>query len=30
MTHPIVLDGRNIFDPEKMEEMGFVYKSIGR
>jgi UDPglucose 6-dehydrogenase len=30
MTHPIVVDGRNIFDPEKMEEMGFVYKSIGR
>ncbi len=30
MTHPIVIDGRNIFDPEKMEEKGFVYKSIGR
>ncbi len=30
MTHPIVLDGRNIFDPQKMTELGFVYKSIGR
>ncbi|HUJ10071.1 MAG TPA: UDP-glucose/GDP-mannose dehydrogenase family protein [Verrucomicrobiae bacterium] len=30
MNHPIVLDGRNIFDPQKMSELGFVYKSIGR
>jgi len=30
MNHPIVLDGRNLFDPEKMTERGFVYKSIGR
>ena len=30
MNHPIVLDGRNLFDPEKMIERGFVYKSIGR
>jgi UDPglucose 6-dehydrogenase len=30
MNHPIIIDGRNIFDPEKMEEKGFIYKSIGR
>lgn len=30
LTHPIVIDGRNIFDPQKMDEEGFVYKSIGR
>lgn len=30
MTHPIVIDGRNIFDPKIMEEKGFIYKSIGR
>lgn len=30
MAQPIVLDGRNIFDPKKMLEAGFVYKSIGR
>lgn len=27
---PVVIDGRNIFDPEKMKKMGFVYKGIGR
>ncbi len=30
MSHPILIDGRNIFDPKKMEEEGFVYKSVGR
>lgn len=30
MTHPILIDGRNIFEPKKMEEEGFVYKSVGR
>ncbi len=27
---PIVIDGRNVFDPEKMSEHGFAYHSIGR
>lgn len=26
----IVFDGRNVFDVEKMEELGYYYKSIGR
>jgi len=30
MTHPILFDGRNLFDPEEMERLGFIYKSIGR
>jgi len=27
---PIVVDGRNIYDPKTMEQMGFIYRSIGR
>ena len=30
LTHPIMFDGRNLFDPAEMERMGFIYKSIGR
>ncbi|MEA1929112.1 MAG: UDP-glucose/GDP-mannose dehydrogenase family protein [Candidatus Auribacterota bacterium] len=30
LHQPIILDGRNIYDPVKMEEMGFTYKSVGR
>jgi UDPglucose 6-dehydrogenase len=30
MTHPIVFDGRNVFDPNKMKALGYVYKSVGR
>ncbi len=30
MTTPIVVDGRNLFDPAEMEQFGFIYKSIGR
>ncbi|MFH1369618.1 MAG: UDP-glucose/GDP-mannose dehydrogenase family protein [Elusimicrobiota bacterium] len=27
---PIIIDGRNIFDVEKMEKLGFTYKGLGR
>jgi len=30
LTHPILFDGRNLFDPGEMEKLGFIYKSIGR
>jgi UDPglucose 6-dehydrogenase len=30
LTHPIMFDGRNLFDPVKMEKLGWTYKSIGR
>jgi UDPglucose 6-dehydrogenase len=30
MTHPILFDGRNLFDPDEMKRLGFVYRSIGR
>ncbi|MBG88363.1 MAG: UDP-glucose 6-dehydrogenase [Verrucomicrobiales bacterium] len=30
LSHPILFDGRNLFEPAKMEELGFIYKSIGR
>jgi len=30
MGHPTVFDGRNIFNPQLMADLGFTYKSIGR
>jgi UDPglucose 6-dehydrogenase len=30
LTHPILFDGRNLYDPREMEELGFIYKSVGR
>jgi len=30
LTHPIMFDGRNLFDPAEMERLGWIYKSIGR
>ncbi|HWG17771.1 MAG TPA: UDP binding domain-containing protein, partial [Acidobacteriaceae bacterium] len=30
MRHPIILDGRNLFEPKTMLEHGFTYVSIGR
>jgi len=30
LTHPILFDGRNLFDPQEMEQLGFIYKSVGR
>jgi len=30
MRRPVLIDGRNIYDPPKMREMGFEYRGIGR
>jgi UDPglucose 6-dehydrogenase len=30
LAHPIVVDGRNLFEPTKMKEEGFVYFGTGR
>lgn len=30
MKRPVIFDGRNIFEPEKMAALGFAYHSIGR
>lgn len=30
MRHPVLLDGRNLLDPQKMRSLGFTYRSVGR
>ena len=30
MSAPIMFDGRNLFDPQEMERLGWIYKSVGR
>jgi len=30
LTHPIMFDGRNLFDLAEMEKLGWIYKSVGR
>lgn len=30
MREPKILDGRNIYDPEEIKELGFVYQGVGR
>jgi UDPglucose 6-dehydrogenase len=30
MAHPTLIDGRNVYDPAKMRELGFTYRSVGR
>ena len=30
LKHPIIVDGRNIYDPVKVKELGFYYIGIGR
>jgi UDPglucose 6-dehydrogenase len=30
MKTPVIYDGRNMYDPPRMKEMGFTYKAVGR
>ncbi|WDH83793.1 UDP-glucose dehydrogenase family protein [Paenibacillus urinalis] len=30
MNRPILIDGRNVYDPEKVKEASFIYYSVGR
>ena len=30
LKQPVIIDGRNIYDPQKMQKLGFKYISIGR
>jgi UDPglucose 6-dehydrogenase len=30
LKHPVIVDGRNLYDVEKMRELGVRYHSIGR
>ncbi len=30
MKDPVVFDGRNVFDPEELKELGFTYYGVGR
>jgi UDPglucose 6-dehydrogenase len=30
LSHPIMFDGRNLFDRKEMEGLGWIYKSVGR
>jgi UDPglucose 6-dehydrogenase len=30
MKQPVVIDGRNIYDPAVMRGVGFTYRGIGR
>jgi UDPglucose 6-dehydrogenase len=30
LRHPIIVDGRNLFDPRRVSEAGFFYYSVGR
>ena len=30
MKRPVLIDGRNIYEPEEMKALGFVYRGVGR
>jgi UDPglucose 6-dehydrogenase len=30
LRKPVIIDGRNIYEPEEMEKLGFIYYGIGR
>ena len=30
LNQPVIVDGRNMYEPQKMRELGFIYQGIGR
>jgi UDPglucose 6-dehydrogenase len=30
MKSPVIFDGRNIYNPKRMKELGFKYYGVGR
>ncbi len=30
LKQPVIIDGRNVYEPEKMKQLGFVYQGVGR
>jgi UDPglucose 6-dehydrogenase len=30
MRNKVIFDGRNVYEPKKMKDLGFYYQSIGR
>ncbi|HOJ86976.1 MAG TPA: UDP-glucose/GDP-mannose dehydrogenase family protein, partial [Elusimicrobiales bacterium] len=30
VKHPVMIDGRNLYNPKEMRDMGFTYISVGR
>ncbi|WP_461832406.1 UDP-glucose dehydrogenase family protein [Aquifex sp.] len=30
MKLPVIIDGRNVYEPQKVRELGFIYESMGR
>jgi len=30
MARPLVFDGRNIWNPQRLAELGFTYRGVGR
>ncbi len=30
LNQPVIIDGRNIFDPDEMKRLGFIYQGVGR
>lgn len=30
LKHPVIIDGRNIYEPAEMKRLGFIYRGVGR